>query len=274
MAAKRASNTGPGGTPARATKGRPASVASVIVAFNQERRIASTVRGALAIPAVDLVLVVDDGSTDQTQAVARDAGAVVVRHSHRRGRSAAFETGFAVVSMRDEEGSAPRHFLLLDGALGEHAIGAAPLVSAVAEGAADLAIAVMGDQGDRATRMASALARGAIARASGWSPVQPLSRTRCLTREAMEAALPLSHGAGLDVGMTLDVLLAGLTATEVECDIRVRPAPAGARAPLLHANQYRDVMVAVSSRRIRSGLEATTSAVDPRGLFHREEEDE
>ncbi len=251
----------------------PTNVAAIIVAFNQERRIASAVRGALAIPAVDLVLVVDDGSTDATQSEARDAGAVVVRHSHRRGRSAAMETGFAVVSMRDEPGDVARDILLLDGALGEHAVGAAPLVSAVSEGAADLAIAVHAGPGSRATRMASALARSAIERASGWSPVQPLSRTRCLTREAMEAALPLSHGAGLDVGMTLDVLLAGFTATEVECDIRVRPAPAGARAPLLHANQYRDVMVAVSARRIRNGIAATQNAVDPRGLFHREDDE-
>lgn len=273
MAGKRTSSEA-SDKPSR-TQGGPAGarVAAIIVAFNQERRVAATVRGALSIPAVDLVLVVDDGSTDQTQSAAREAGAVVVRHSHRRGRSAAVETGVAVVTMRDEPGVAPRHFLLLDGGLGEHAVGAAPLVAAVTEGAADLAIAVLRDQGDRATRMASALARGAIARASGWSPAQPLSRTRCLTRAAMDSSIPLAHGAGLDVGMTLDVLLAGLAATEVECDIRVRPAPAGARAPLLHANQYRDVMVAVSSRRLRSGLVATQNAVDPRGLFRREDDE-
>ncbi len=272
MAAKRASSATSDSPAVTRPKRAPARVAAIIVAFNQERRIASTVRGALAIPAVDLVLVVDDGSTDETQSEARAAGAVVVRHSHRRGRSAAMETGFAVVSMRDEP-ETTRDLLLLDGGLGDHAVGAAPLVSAVTEGAADLAIAVQSGVGDRATRMASALARGAIERASGWSPSQPLSRTRCLTREALEAALPLSHGAGLDVGMTLDVLIAGLTATEVECDIRVRPAPAGMRAPLLHANQYRDVMVAVSARRIRSGLAATQNAVDPRGLFHREDDE-
>ena len=272
MAAQASSAASKGAAAPRSARSRP-RVAALIVAFNQERRIASTVRGALAIPAVDLVLVIDDGSTDETQSVARDAGAVVVRHSHRRGRSAAMETGLAVVSMRDEPGGPERDLLLLDGGLGDHAVGAAPLVSAVTEGAADLAIAVQSTTEDRPTRMAAAVARNAIARASGWSPVQPLSRTRCLTREAMEAALPLSHGAGLDVAMTLDVLGAGLTATEVECDIRVRPAPAGLRAPLLHANQYRDVMMAVSARRIRSGFEATQNAVDPRGLFHREDDE-
>jgi len=56
----------------------------IIPAKDEVRRIAATVRAARAIPHVDLVLVVDDGSEDGTQDVARDAGAVVVRHSHNR----------------------------------------------------------------------------------------------------------------------------------------------------------------------------------------------
>lgn len=68
-------------------------VAVVIPAKDEARRIAQTVRAAKAIPHVDLVLVVDDGSEDNTQDVARDAGAVVVRHSHNRGKAAAMETG-------------------------------------------------------------------------------------------------------------------------------------------------------------------------------------
>ena len=41
-------------------------VAVVIPAKDESRRIAATVRSAKAIPFVDLVLVVDDGSEDNT----------------------------------------------------------------------------------------------------------------------------------------------------------------------------------------------------------------
>ena len=79
-------------------------VAVVIPAKDEVDRIATTIRACRAIPHVDLVLVVDDGSEDGTQHAARNAGAVVVRHSVNRGKASAMETGSSVVAMRDIEG--------------------------------------------------------------------------------------------------------------------------------------------------------------------------
>ena len=121
-------------------------VAVIIPAKDESRRIAATVRSARAIPHVDLVLVVDDGSEDNTQHVAREAGAVVVRHSHNRGKAAAMETGAAVVAMRDAPDRQPRILLFIDGDLGETAVNTAPLVPPVFEGHADLAIALIPPQ--------------------------------------------------------------------------------------------------------------------------------
>lgn len=241
------------------------TAAVLIVAHNQARRIAATVRASRAIPGVDLVLVVDDGSADNTQHLARKAGAVVVRHSHRRGRSVSIETGTSVIGMRDEEGKTPRAILLMEPGLGNAAIGAAPLVEAVLESVADMAIGLT-DGGSRSTGATAGAARKAIASLSGWSPIQPLSKVRCMTREALEAALPLSHGAGLETGITLDVIEAGLTVTEVECEMRHRTYKKAALRPLARAGQYRDVMMAISSRRIRLSLRSTQHAVED--TFH------
>lgn len=241
------------------------TAAVLIVAHNQARRIAATVRASRAIPGVDLVLVVDDGSADNTQHLARKAGAVVVRHSHRRGRSVSIETGTSVIGMRDEEGKSPRAVLLMEPGLGNAAIGAALLVEAVLESVADMAIGLT-DGGARSTGATAGAARKAIASLSGWSPIQPLSRVRCITREALEAALPLSHGAGLETGMTLDVIEAGLTVTEVECEMRHRTNKKSTVRPLARAGQYRDVMMAISSRRIRLSLRSTQHAVED--TFH------
>ncbi len=228
-------------------------VAVIIPAKDEARRIAATVRAAKAIPHVDLVLVVDDGSEDNTQDVARDAGAVVVRHSHNRGKAAAMETGAAVVAMRDAAGRAPRLLLFIDGDLAETAVNTAPLVGPVLDGQADMSIALLPPQPGAGGRgIVVGAARRAIASMTGWTPTQPLSGMRCLTREAFEAATPLARGWGVETGLTIDLLRLGYVAVEVPCDLRHRPSGTDLRGQMHRAAQYRDVQLAVSARRVRA----------------------
>ncbi|ACQ78639.1 glycosyl transferase family 2 [Beutenbergia cavernae DSM 12333] len=240
-------------------------VAVVIPAKDESQRIAATVRAARAIPHVDLVLVVDDGSEDDTQHVARAAGAVVVRHSHNRGKASAMETGAAVVAMRDVEGGPPRLLLFIDADLGETAVNTAPLVPPVLAGRADLSVAVLPRQPGAGGRgIVTGLARRAIQRASGWSPKQPLSGQRCLTREAFEAATPLARGWGVETGMTLDLLAQGFRIVEVPCDLRHRPSGNDLAGQMHRAAQYRDIAYAIGMRRMRTfGRRPPASEVRP-----------
>lgn len=67
-------------------------LAVLIPAYNEERFIGSVVLKARRY--TDQVLVVDDGSTDATAAIAEAAGAQVLRHAQNRGKGAALNTGF------------------------------------------------------------------------------------------------------------------------------------------------------------------------------------
>src|SRR5690625_5322560 len=185
---------------------RTQRVAVVIPAKDERERIAATVRAARAIPHVDLVAVVDGGSEDDAQDVARSAGAVVIRHSLNRGKASAMETGASVVAMRDVEDGPPRLLLFIDADLGETAVGVAPLVTAVRAGHADCAIAVLPRQPGAGGRgIVIGLARRPISRATGWQPTQPLSGQRCLTPEAFQAARPLAAGWGGGAGGATDL---------------------------------------------------------------------
>jgi glycosyltransferase involved in cell wall biosynthesis len=66
-------------------------LAVVVPCFNEARHIVSLV-GALR-PMIPLVLVVDDGSTDETARLAAGAGADVLRQAENRGKGAALRKG-------------------------------------------------------------------------------------------------------------------------------------------------------------------------------------
>ncbi len=76
---------------------RPQRIAVVLPAHNEAGVVGSVVaRIPRSIDGIPLTpLVVDDGSTDSTGAIARAAGALVLRHVTNLGVGAATRTGFA-----------------------------------------------------------------------------------------------------------------------------------------------------------------------------------
>ncbi|MFD6950538.1 glycosyl transferase family 2 [Nocardiopsis sp. TSRI0078] len=243
----RGENGGPEGT----------GVAVVIAAKDEAPRVGATVRAARALPGVDLVVVVDDGSADRTADVALDAGARVFRHGRNRGKGAAMETGAEGVRLIEAHGEEaarpPRHLLFLDADLEATAADAAPLIEPVTGGKTDMTIALfpatrtrLGGHG-----FVVRLARGGVRKATGWEPEQPLNGQRCITRAAFEAAKPLAAGFGVETGLTIDVLHAGFRVLEVEVPLEHRATGTDLRAQLHRARQFADVARALAVRELR-----------------------
>ncbi len=211
----------------------------------------ATVRAARQLVGVDVVLVCDDGSRDETGTYAHGAGAIVVSHQRSRGRAAAIESAVNALGVLEQRDDLPEAgtLLLLDAELGDAATACGPLIEPVLRGAAALTIAVPPDGGEASDdSFATVAATRGIAELTDWTPRAPLSGQRCLTRRAFELASPLAAGWGADVGMTIDVLRAGLRVVEIELDL---PAPAGdgdLGAQLDRARQLADVTRALTAR--------------------------
>jgi hypothetical protein len=228
-------------------------VAVVIPARNEADRIQATVAGAAGLPGVDLVIVVDDGSADDTAGLAGHAGATVLRHSRGRGKGAAMETGAEAVRMLEATDAPPsgraRHLLFLDADLGATAAAAGPLTEPVRAGEADMTIAVFTErvrQGGHG--LVVGLSGTGIERATGWRPAQPLNGQRCLTRAAFEAARPLAAGFGVETALTIDLLKAGMRVTEVEVPLTHRATGNDWRSQAHRAHQFADVARALAIR--------------------------
>jgi glycosyltransferase involved in cell wall biosynthesis len=214
------------------------------------------VQAAAKVPYVDVVVVVDDGSSDDTGDIARNAGAVVTKHRRNRGKAAAMESGAEAVRILDQLGHAPRHLLFLDADLGDTAATAGPLVQPVVDDEADMTIAILprqyspGGGRGRVVRLSS----GGIVRATGFTPTQPLSGQRCLTRAAFDAALPLASGFGVETGLTIDLLRAGFRVREIEVPFHHRVTGTDWLAKMHRGRQFADVARALAVREVRERL--------------------
>ena len=227
----------------------PGDLGVLIPARNEADLIGATVRAAATIPGADIVVVVDDGSTDGTAAVAAAAGARVVRHARNRGKAAALETGAEIVRLLESGAAVPHHLLFLDADLGESAAQAGPLAEPVRRGTADMTIAVFSDRVRRGGfGFVTAASGSGIARATGWRPAQPLNGQRCLTRPTFEAALPLAAGWGIETGLTIDLIRQGMRIMEVEVPLAHRATGNDWRSQLHRAQQLAGVARALAAR--------------------------
>ena len=85
----------------------------IIPALNEEQSIEQVVRGLVTSFPNSEIIVVNDGSTDKTEMLANQAGALVINHDSRRGYGAALRSG-VLASTRD--------FVLFCDADGQHRI--------------------------------------------------------------------------------------------------------------------------------------------------------
>ncbi len=106
---------------------------AIIPAFNEADTIAMVIHGVAG--SVTHVLVVDDGSTDGTSQIARQAGAEVLEHRQNRGKGQAIRSALAAVA-----DTGFTHALILDADMQHLPNEAARLLDAAARTGADVVL--------------------------------------------------------------------------------------------------------------------------------------
>ncbi len=183
----------------------PPRILALIPAYNEAERVAPVVTGALAhLP----VLVVDDGSTDDTAAVAKAAGASVLRQRPNQGKGAALRAGF-----RQAIEERFQAVLTLD-ADGQHDPAEIPnFLQAYRTTQADLLIGARDfKQMPPLRRLANTLGTWAFSWAMGHFIRDNQSGYRLISRQLMEATLAShEYGFEFEVEMILICIQRGLT---------------------------------------------------------------
>jgi glycosyltransferase involved in cell wall biosynthesis len=217
----------------------------MVAARDEAALIAATLEAIRTIPLVDEIIVVDDGSADDTVERARRSGVRVLRAPRNLGKGGALETALGLIEPADV-------YLFIDADVGETAKEAAPLLDEVLSGRADLAIGVLPrDPRHGGFLVVKGLARALIRMLSGFIAAEPLSGQRAVRRSVLESVRPLAAKFGVEAAMTIDAVRMGFRVREVA--VSMRPVPTLRDLPgFLHrARQGRDLLVAALPRAVR-----------------------
>ena len=225
-------------------------IVAIVPAKDAESTIGETVAAVAGL--VDRVVVVDDGSADGTADAALAAGATVVRLSVNEGKGAAVT---AAVEATPEASV----YLLVDADTEGSAAAAAPLLQAVLDDRADMAVGRLPGVGKAGGfGLVRRLSANGIRRATGFRASAPLSGQRAIKAELLRSLLPLAYRFGLETALTADAAKSGARVVELEVPIRHRP-PGRTPAGFAHrARQGSDIVRALwprlTSRRFRVTL--------------------
>lgn len=189
---------------------------AIIPAYDEEVAIGSVILKAKAH--VDEVLVVDDGSTDRTAAIAEAAGATVVRHETNRGKGVAIRTALDYARM-----NAYRAAVLLD-ADGQHDPDDIPrILEPVLSGHSDLVVGLRHRGNTRMPfyrRIGKRTLDYATSAAGGGPVTDSQSGFRALSRAAIDSLALTEDGFGVESEMLVEAREKNLRVSEVPVPVR------------------------------------------------------
>src|SRR5665213_1543961 len=228
-------------------------VSVIVTAYNEAAQIGATLDALAATFPGAPVWVADDGSTDATSRLAREAGARVVRSERVIGKGGA-ATPAAWDALHDARATDRGRnqkliFVLCDADLGASALELGALADAVRRGETDVAVAAFATRVGGGVGLAVAFARWAIRRRSGLSLRAPISGQRALHAGALEDVLPFAAGFGMEIGITIDAARAGHRVSEIELELSHRATGRTLSGFLHRARQLVDFLRVYLARR-------------------------
>ncbi|WP_282935723.1 glycosyltransferase family 2 protein [Paenibacillus sp. RC67] len=154
------------------------------------------------------IIVIDDGSRDDTFAMAVPWADLIVQHPRPYGKGAALQTGCKMAK--------GRILVFLDADLGMTAEWFPSLIEPLTSGQSDMVIARLPAVSQKSGfGLVKNLAKQGVYRLSGFEPSAPLSGQRAVHREVLERIGRLSGGFGVEVGLTIDAVKLGYRVAEL-----------------------------------------------------------
>lgn len=211
------------------------TIGLIIPAYNEEERIGATVRSLVGLSWVDRILVIDDGSTDQTAAAASASGAEVISLPKNRGKAFAMKTGF--------EAMHTDIVVFLDGDITEGAEQARRLVTPICDGTAEVVIARLKmTSGKGGFGFVRKLAEKGLFFLTGHKLTSVLSGQRAFLSNILTADHFDYKGFGIEFGMTVDLIRRNRRIKEVDVEMKHQATGRDLRGFIHRFRQFVDIL--------------------------------
>lgn len=221
-----------------------AFVTILIPAYNEAKHIQATIQAIKSIAKVDQIIVINDGSHDETSILARQTGVEVYDMAKNAGKGGALNHGLKYAK-GDIIG-------LLDGDLGKSAGEVEKLLVPVLENKADMTIGKFPVAQKRGGfGLVTTLAKKGIRWYTGLEVASPLSGQRVMRRAVIDRIKLFESGFGVEVGLTIDVFRLGFRVKEIP--VQMTHAETGRDlAGFLHrGRQFVDVAIVLAKRLVK-----------------------
>lgn len=184
------------------------SISVVIPAYNEADRIAETLRAVSGLTEISELVVIDDGSSDDTAVVSRKWADRVIRQPYNRGKGYALEIGW-----KQTTGDI---VVFLDADLGQTAEFASKLVEPVIMDECDMTIAKFPPAKTKGGfGIVKGLADQGVRRLTGHRITSPLSGQRAVKRTLLASLPQLAYDFGIEISLTVEALRHGFRICEV-----------------------------------------------------------
>jgi len=216
-------------------------VSILIPAYNEAKNIQATIQAIKSIGKVDQIIVINDGSQDDTSTLAKQTGVEVIDLDKNIGKGGALNYG-----VKFAKGEI---IGLLDGDLGKSASEVEKLLIPVVENKVDMTIGrFLAAKKTGGFGIVTTLAKKGIRWFTGLEVASPLSGQRVMRRIVIEKVKFFESGFGVEVGLTIDIFRLGFRVKEIP--VQMTHAETGRDlAGFLHrGRQFIDVAIVLAKR--------------------------
>lgn len=189
----------------------------IIPAYNEADRIEDTINGIKNCDEINEIIVVDDGSTDNTVEILKSINSEKIKfhvQKNNSGKGKALEKGLEIMNRNAQI------VVFLDADVGKTSIEVLKIIRPVLNNECDVSIARFRPASKKGGMgFVKRLARDSVRDITGVDLHSTISGQRAFKREVIDRFSKIPDGYGVEVGMTIDIIKWGYTVKEYVVDM-------------------------------------------------------